>query len=252
MAVLPVSAVKVDGHDSVVNFTSKKNNKNKYISEVNNDSANSRNLAKVPVILMIAMTPSMMNAKTPEQIIPFDENNIEMVIPDNKLDYSTVDFSMVAEDVLPDEQKLPSALKPSNVQYKRSFTCQGKKYTMMYIDIKSVRKAQDVVSSIYFVPSDYNCIERGGVACNFPPVLQKLVYHDLGDLDKDFISVLTTEQACDSNGDNSRIVKNELKLPDEVANDLIHLFNGDTNLKVTTSLGNRVIETNSPKLLGSY
>ena len=111
---------------------------------------------------------------------------------------------------------------------------EGKQYTLYYLDgAKTVRKNKNIVTDISFVPDDYTYIERNGLSQNSPPSMQKFIYHDLGDPEnKDYCSVIVNETKCDRNGNNSKFITREVRLPDEIANELIGLANGETQFRI--------------------
>ena len=68
-------------------------------------------------------------------------------------------------------------------------------------------------------------------------MMEKFIYYDFGDPEnKDYCSVVLHERRCDKNGENSKFVDREVRLPEEVANDLIDLINDDTDLVASKSI----------------
>lgn len=136
--------------------------------------------------------------------------------------------------------------KPENVQFSMDFKAEGKNWTMYYVDFsKTSRQEKNVVSSISFVPQDYKKIlSSGNREETMPPRFVSLVYHDIGE--NEFIGVLVDEIKGDS---NSLVrVRHEIKLPDEVGNELMGLLLGDTQFKPINLLKNSVKVVNTSTL----
>lgn len=77
-----------------------------------------------------------------------------------------------------------------------------------------------------------------------PPRFVSLVYHDIGE--NEFIGVLVDEIKGDSN--SLARVRHEIKLPDEVGNELMGLLLGDTQFKPINLLKNSVKVVNTSTL----
>ena len=132
------------------------------------------------------------------------------------------------------KQVLPGVICSENIQFQKRFKMDGKNYTLYYIDAgKTGRAKKNIVSAIYLVPDDYSLIRKEGENKNYPPRLKKFIYHDLGDPEnKNYCTAILHLRRCDKNGENSEFLDHEVRLPDEVANDIISLFSGDTDLRV--------------------
>lgn len=130
-------------------------------------------------------------------------------------------------------QVLPGIFEDRFVQFKKKFKMEGKNYTLYFLDVgKNVRAKKNIVTNIYLLPDDFSLIVVQGEAQNYPPSLKKFIYHDLGDPDRDYCTAILHENICDKNGENSKFIDREVRLPDEIANDIISLFSGDTELRV--------------------
>lgn len=188
----------------------------------------------VPVIVFMAMTPSLLNGV----------NQAKVYAPELSYMTSPGEFTQVKEQYF----------KPEIIQYKQDFTMNGKKWTMYWTDeVKKVRKDKNIINSIYFVPEDFKPIYSSSITIeNSPPSLFKLIYHNLGDLEnKDFASVITNETICEEKGQNTQYVQREFRIPDEIANKLVDLLVGDTELKTTPALSAENIfqEVNHPNMM---
>ena len=132
------------------------------------------------------------------------------------------------------KQVLPGIFKSEKIQFQKRFKMDGKNYTLYFLDpAKDVRSKKYIVSLIFLVPDDFSLIRKQGENKNYPPMLKKFIYHDLGDPEnKDYCTAQIVETLCDKNGENSKYIEREFRLPDEVANNIISLFSGETNLRV--------------------
>lgn len=231
MAIAPINGVNVrQNYNSTVNFAGSR--KNDDGNERQNYTRTSK-MATVPVVVLMAMTPGMMNGKQPITILPANDMNITEVLAqvpsiDMTKTYRTTEAQFSNQSGID-----LSGYNPKDIQYKQYYTSNGKRWVMVWSDVGKDKFAKkNMVGSIDFVSEDYRQIkdEYGGDANN-PPSLLKMVYHNLGDESKNFISVITRETVCDSNGENKKYVTKEYRIPDDVANKLIDLFVGDTEFE---------------------
>ncbi len=158
----------------------------------------------------------------------------------------SVDFAQVQQTK--PKQILPGIIDSTSIQYKKPFKMEGKSYVLYFIDsVKKVRPKKNIVTYIYLIPDDFSLIEKNGDYKNYPPMLKKFIYHDLGDPEnKDYCSAILHEQRCDKNGENSRFLDREVRLPDEIANDIISLFSGDSELRVLDRMLDMYSEVTTP------
>ena len=96
------------------------------------------------------------------------------------------------------------------------------------------------------VPEDYSYIEKDGEAMNYPPKMVKFLYHDLGDENKNYATVILSEWVCNQDGKNSRKVEREVRIPDDVATDIVYLFSGETKLRITDDMLGMYQEVKEP------
>ncbi|MBQ8460447.1 hypothetical protein IJ541_10155 [bacterium] len=228
MAVLPISAASVQ--NSRINFTSKPNRNEEREYETPHKS---NNLAKVPLITLLAMSPivvnEMANAATLENY-----NGIEVV--DNP-EASEAGYLMSPQQSNP----ISEVVNPKFVQYKKRFRAEGKNYTMYYIDYTKPQGTKKV-REIYFVPDDYQQtkIIRYNQEQTSPPALDHLIYHNIGE-DKEFIGAYVYEVV----GQNGTLKKRlrEIRLPDEVANELTALGSNERDLTPPQNFKLTVVQT---------
>lgn len=134
-------------------------------------------------------------------------------------------------------------IKPEDVQFSMDFKAEGKNWTMYYTDIiKS--KRENVVSAIYFVQDDYSPVSSIGNEISSPPRMKNLIYHDIGA--NEFVGAYVTESKK-ING-RMKTVTREIKLPDDVANELMGLLLGDTKFKPLKFLQNSLKVVHTPDM----
>lgn len=147
----------------------------------------SNNLAKVPVIVLMAMSPVMMNAKTP--ITDLSETNgakTEMVAPilidSEELDEMTT-IAPYFSNPQNAQTKAPfgvAELIGRKIYKAESFVNNGQKYYIVY----SGRQNSKIVNRVTVFPEGFRN-ENGKLL----PVVHELIYHDLGK-GKEFCGVL--------------------------------------------------------------
>lgn len=99
------------------------------------------------------------------------------------------------------------------------FVSEGKKYTMNYTILK-VDMTQ--IAEVYFIPDGYDKYSKDNIE---PPKFHKLVYHNLGKVEDNFVGVWTYEELVIDNIPSE--IKREIRLPDDIANKLVDLLSGD-------------------------
>lgn len=232
MAIAPINGVNVrQNYNSTINFAGRKRNDDGEDSQQSPRRAS--NLATVPVVVLMAMTPGMLNGKQPVTIMPANDMNMTEVLAQTpSLNMEKTYMTNVTQYSKQNGIDL-SGFDPAEIQYKQYYTVNGKKWVMVWSDAGKDKFAKkNMVASIDFVSEDYRQIkDEYGWNANNPPMLLKMIYHNLGDENKNFISVITRETVCDSNGKNKDYVTKEYRLPDDVANKLIDLFVGDTEFE---------------------
>lgn len=149
-------------------------------------------------------------------------------------------FSSLGYSQAQSKQVLPGIFREENIQFKKAFKMNGKDYVLYFIDmVKTVRPDKNIVSNIYLIPNDYSYIEKYGESMNYPPLLIKFIYHDLGDPEKTYCTAVLHERRCDKDGNNSEFVDYEVRLPDDIATTILELANGETDLLITDRMAER-------------
>lgn len=198
----------------------------------------SHDLAKVPVIVMIAMTPSMLNAKTPEQYMPLDINNATEL-------YSPLIAQNDATYV---------ALKPQEPQQVEPFYYESLRYgkihcvkpatvgsTKTNVVLYGNDKNNDTVRKVYLISDG----EKDKYESHIPAEVRELIYHDLGP-DKEYLGVMILKPVYNKNTHKlAGVLKREQKIDDDAAQFLLDLYAGETKWKNNTGI--KFKETKNPK-----
>ena len=228
-----------------VNFAgqnSKKNNGNTEGEPVEYNKS-SNNLAKVPVVMLMAMSPAMMDAKIPfTNLSEMEEVKTEMVAPipidSEELDEMTTiapDFSNPQNA----QTKAPfgvTSLLGDKIHHFDTFKINGKKYYIVYSGINN----SEYVDRVSFFREGLKAMQNGVQL----PVVQELVYHDLGKAKEYCGIIVRTTQRLKSG--EFKMTKEEVRLPDNCAQTLIDLLANYSKMKNRTSI--EYSETKSPQL----
>ena len=160
-------------------------------------------LKSVPVIVMLAMNPALLNSDAVA---------------------NTIQQAQSGGYVRPET----SYVRPEVRQFAMDFKAEGKNWTMYYVDeLKKIHDYKNYVSDIYLVPQDYEPRIVIKSDSNCPPRVEKIVYHDIGA--DEFIGVVVTDYKF-VNGRKITTTR-EMKVPDEVGNELTALISSETNFK---------------------
>lgn len=190
-------------------------------------------VARVILSTVLLTTPAMLNSSTPVKYLPMNDQELtEAAAQVPAEDVATIDFAQIQQ--AKPKQILPGIIDSTSIQLKKTYKMEGKNYTLYFIDsAKEVRPKKNIVTDIFLIPENFSYIYKFGESRNYPPRLKKFIYHDLGDPEnKDYCSALLHERRCDKNGENSRFLEREVRLPDDVANDIIALKSGEMGLLI--------------------
>ena len=243
MAVGAISASEVRPNVYNTSFGGKKKGGSANLS-VQKDTAD---LAKVPVMVMIAMSPAMLNANEPVKALPIDAEQLTEIIaaPRQEKVVSTINFHQAPS-------RLKEFLGDDRVLYKKSFVSDGKKYTMYYSNgtLFNPANRENFVTDVIFVPSDYILPED-----DKPPWLTKLIIHDFGS-DRGFVGAnirYTKEVPDEYYGTQSAYYEKEIRLPNDIMNELMDFLLEETKFKPSPGLLKLPVErTSSPNLIKEH
>ncbi len=246
MIRMAVSGLGIDlDVNRYVNFAGQNSRKNNGDTEGSPVEYNRRsnNLAKVPVIVLMAMLPAMMNAKTP--ITDLSETNgakTEMVAPilidSEELDEMTTiapDFSNPQNA----QTKAPfgvTSLLGHKIHHYDTFMNNGKKHYIVYSGISNA----DYVNKVSVFPEGFDSVKEKKLL----PYVRELVYHDLGK-GKEYCGIIVITHQILKNG-KSKTIKEEVRIPDNCAQTLIDLLANYSKMENSTSI--KYSETKSAQL----
>ena len=172
----------------------------------------------VPVIVLMAMNPSLLNADLPKT--EYNPNTIEITTPETVQNLEKTYMLSTQQQ----KSKLPRCLSDDRVIYKKRFKAEGQNWTMYYTNVnKNTQK--NYVMSVYLVPDSYRQIYDGDYELNTTPIIHHLVYHKTGP-ETEFIGAVTKEITADNH--KLKSVTREMRLPDEIANELTALLSEET------------------------
>lgn len=227
-----------------VNFAGQNSRKNNGDTEGSPVEYNRRsnNLAKVPVVMLMAMSPAMMDAKTPvTNLSEMEEAKTEMVAP-IPIDSEELDEAIT---IAPDfsnpqnaQKKAPfgvTSLLGHKIHHYDIFMKDGKKHYIVYSSIRT----PDYVDKVSVFPEGFP--NKSGVLL---PWVEELVYHDLGK-GKEYCGIIVRSVNKLQNG-RYKTTYEEVRLPDECAQTLIDLLANYSKMKNNTSI--EYSETKSAQL----
>ena len=234
MAVLPVNGLSLKNSSSL-SFEHKKSEKN--APPVTPPSGSNKG-ASVPVIVLMAMSPALMNSAAAMQEGMIENGNkIEVVspAPSSKSDVPT--YVMVSpksvDETAPAQNVTRPWLQPSEkVVYQRSFVANGVKY-----NIEGSSKIGDkTITKLLFVPEGFKQVKTTIGLKTLPPRFTELVFHDNGNDDDAFLGVVLDHFTSDANGSNPRNILYEMRLPSNVGMELFKLLSGEAGYKIEDPL----------------
>ncbi len=112
-------------------------------------------------------------------------------------------------------------VRDDNRQFEYDFATEdGKNWTMYYVDeVKGARPNANIVDNIYFVAEDWYISANGEFS--HPPILVGLRYHVVNNEVK-FVGAVGSENPYNNRLGRPEDVIYEMKLPDDVADELTH------------------------------
>ncbi len=225
MAIAPISNVKLNQYNNSVSFGSRR--KNLELPEENNNNQPSGKkmgkLASVPVIVMMAMAPGMMDGKTPANVIPMDSEQLTELIAQNT---SSMEEAAPLQSSSKKNARYWEVFNRHKDRISKSFEIidadnngikggRPRSYTLTFETISKDRKND--VYMIYLYPHDMVTTPEHQETCS---PIRSLVHHKT-EYGEDFWGVIT-----DPRGQNGC----EVRIPDEVAQEISDLINGEHEL----------------------
>lgn len=251
MSVLPVSNVSLKSNYSFLNFGQNESSEHlKKSPKVLNTLGSAKT---VPVVVLMAMSPSMLNGaaeKFKEQDLINNKDITEVITQTPTKEYDTSKTYVIKPEIIQtkDIQGDPPFgweyldLSKERIHFSKSALGNGEKYHLVFA--RGVYdKGEKDVSVAYFV--------KDGTSCSSsylaPPIIRELIYHDLGKKDE-FCGIKVVYPIPDSkNYESIGYETRELRIDDATAQILIDLLarKGEFNNRS----GIKFYQTTSPDIL---
>ncbi len=218
-----------------VNFAGQNSRKNNGDTEGSPVEYNRRsnNLAKVLVVVLMVMSSPMMNAKiSVANLTEGDGAKTEMVEPilidSEELDEMTT-IAPYFSNPQNAQTKAPfgvTSLLGQKIYHYDTFMNNGKKHYIVYSGISN----SDYVNKVSVFPEGFDSVKEKKLL----PYVRELVYHDLGK-GKEYCGIIVITHQILKNG-KAKTIKEEVRIPNEVAQNLIDFMAGDTEMKNMSSI----------------
>ncbi len=240
MAVLPIS--RVDAGKYTLNFQARKKTEDNIGEGSSNKSPSAGKMVTVPVAVLMALATTSLNAKAPAS------NEFNQNIDQTELlayaSPSEIGASSSASAKSKDYYKYLNNVKNAGRLIK-AVEVPGKRedYTMLFLREKAKDKNYtDCCNKIVMLAHDYTSLDEDG---NFQrvPEVTKLIYHNIGATEYCGAVVEKTSKV----DDELMTMIYEIRLPDDAANEIIHLIANNTDYVNLTKI--KFEETNEPQLM---
>lgn len=245
MAIAPINGFSArNNYNSAINFGSKN-----YLDDYEQEQGRTRNSSKlnkmvsVPVGVLLALSPSLLNAHQPSMnVLDSNTDKTEYVVDVAKAQESSgVDALFETEQ---SKRFLGSEwLASYRIQYYEKFkpTNSSVNQNIVYSAYKynGSKEYENYVNDVYLVPEGYKSQNDQQA----PPKVTHLVFHDLGE-GKEFCGLVTCEYFK-----KGRFIR-EFAVPEKIANKVIDLMVGDS--EYTNRTGIKLIKTKSADTIHPY
>ncbi|MBR1425721.1 hypothetical protein IJ579_09200 [bacterium] len=246
MAITAVSSVKADSGFKNVSFGNRPERDD--IPEVSHSSGN---IKTIPVVMLMAMNPSLLSAANNIPVNEFEPNEIEISAPtqNDKIDE---DFYVTASITPQTPQKSKKTPPPYGWEYFRYDKVKYSKPIKIYEDpghlvytTSQFNKKSNEVENVFLITDGNYGSKR---ASDHPPKVQQIIFHDLGE-GKEFYGAVTIEDVVNCLGDAVSALTKEIYLDKSVAEEILKLLNGQTQWTNKTHISYKT--TTSPKFFKS-
>lgn len=239
MAIAPINSVSFkSNYNTKIHFTA--NNRDE---ENDNTSPEgypfprraARNLATVPVVVMMTMSPSLLNAATaPEKSVPLNTQALTELVEAQespKTEVSTYVMAPQQTGVMSQGQRAYFESNKDIIPFKM-YAGSG-----AYIAFSDPLKKREIMY-VEYVPKDFKYTNMYD-AFNLP-VVKEMVYHKTGD-SREYCGLIL-RNSVEING-QSYFKDTEQRITDDAANAIIDLLNGDSKFTDNTGLMVRIVDT---------
>lgn len=240
MVIAPVNSVNFKNNYASLNFGSRKNNDTEGQEFNPSQRRNTTDLSKMPVVVLLAMTPALSEAKVPE--------NYANIIP------ITTNYTKPEQDVstyarFPETQETPQSKAPFGYQGLRNdavkllhdFKINGVNCHLI-LTSTGANKSTNIVDYAYII---YDNKKPDPRIMQSPPEITKLVYHNIGK-DKEFCGVIIDEDIIGNDDKYKGTIRKEVRLDDNTAQILIDLITGYSKFKNESTI--KLEEVKTPQM----
>ena len=239
MAIAPINSVSFkSNYNNKIHFTA--NNRDEENDNTSPEGYSfprraARNLATVPVVVMMTMSPSLLNAATaPEKSVPLNTQALTELVETQEAPKAAAPTYIMApqqSEAMSQGQRDYFELNKKSIPFKMyagsgayiAFSDPLKKSEIMYVD---------------YIPKDFKYTNAYD-AFNLP-VVKEMVYHKTGD-SREYCGLIL-RNSVEING-QSYFKDTEQRITDDAANAIIDLLNGDSKFTDKTGLMVRVVNT---------
>lgn len=245
MAVLPINEVSVrNNYNNATSFGAKKRN-NSEENPIQRKSVSSK--MAVPVVVLMAMNPSLLNAEEPLNFSPEKNLNLTELLANRPAETEpAAEFDINQTGVKHNHAHLPflsEYLKYQSIKTTRKAIGNEAEYHIVFTNCL-MHDTSNRVENVYVIKKGYSCTNSE----EHPPVVLELIHHNTRD-GHDFAAVKLLESITDpsKNDEKCGTMIREVKLDNESAQFIIDFMAGETKWKDATGI--KFSETSSRKLM---
>lgn len=242
MAIAPVSSISFRNNTSV-NFGSRHNNDSEGQEYTPSQRKGVTDLGKMPVVVLLAMTPALSEAKMPENhsagIIP-PATEVIYEDPEENEDNFLIYMPKMSNT---EQTRSPygwKSLEGLHINYAKKFKAGGHEYNMLFTSNHN----DSEVNEIFIFDVNSNGTKH---IAQDPPMVKQVVYHNIGK-DKEFCGVILERDILEQeSGKYKGTIRSEMRLPDDVAQDIVDLITNYSKFQDKTNV--KIKEVNTANLL---
>lgn len=246
MAIAPISPVSFR-YNTAVNFGSHRDNDNEGEEFKPSQRKSTTDLGKMPVVVLLALTPEMMNAKVPERFAEIGNAPKIEVLNDVSEPEAEVPTYIMAPEVQEAQQSdYPygwRCFKAHTIKFVQEGKCPLYSFNMLFTTAKGSGSGPKEITDVFFVPTGEN---GSSEPLTHPPLVREIIYHNTGD-GKEFFGVKVVEDILDTNGNKTSRMISEVKVDSKTIKTLLNFMTNKLEWKNITDI--KYSETTSPKKL---
>lgn len=187
-----------------------------------------------PVMVLMALSPSLLNAAVPKTMEESpNAPKVVMVVDAPEQEISETTYVMSPELQGTQQSSAPfgwEIFKSTHKQIKFSMPAKGNGKNC-HLVFTAPKNNNSEIYSVYIVRDGKPGAVRMG---DHPAEVQTLVFHNLGNPNENFCSVITMESLLGPNRTEIGTMMSEIMLDDESAQKIVDLVSGDTKWKNST------------------